>query len=469
MAVEGAGLVWFRRDLRDFDHAALASALAAHDRVHCAFVFDTQILDPLPRDDARISFIHDCVAELDHALRAHGGGLHVLHGAARDEIPRLARALRVQAVFVARDYEPDAVARDEAVGQELRESGIALRGFKDQVVFEVDEVVTAAGKPYSVFTPYRSAWLARLAPHHVAPRAVEPRPGQLAPGGELQSLESLGFRRAALPVEAGMSGARRAWAAFRDRIAGYAEARDFPAREGTSGLSPHLRFGTLSVRELVRFARGKRSAGAQAWLSELVWREFYFAALGVRPDSVDHAWRGEFDALRWEDDEAGWQAWTQGRTGYPIVDAAMRELAKRGTLHNRLRMVAASFLVKDLGLDWRRGERWFAKHLLDYDQAANVGNWQWCASTGSDAQPWFRIFNPVTQSKRFDPDGEYIRAWVPELARVPPKHLHAPWIMSEAEQRAAGCIVGVDYPPPHVDHAEARRRALARFEAIRPS
>src|SRR6185369_2218734 len=252
-------------------------------------------------DDARISFIHDCVAELDHALRAHGGGLHVLHGAARDEIPRLARALRVQAVFVARDYEPDAVARDEAVGQELRESGIALRGFKDQVVFEVDEVVTAAGKPYSVFTPYRSAWLARLAPHHVAPRAVEPRPGQLAPGGELQSLESLGFRRAALPVEAGMSGARRAWAAFRDRIAGYAEARDFPAREGTSGLSPHLRFGTLSVRELVRFARGKRSAGAQAWLSELVWREFYFAALGVRPDSVDHAWRGEFDALRWED------------------------------------------------------------------------------------------------------------------------------------------------------------------------
>src|SRR6185369_13532986 len=208
------------------------------------------------------------------------------------------------------------------------------------------------------------------------------------PGGELPSLESLGFRRAALPVEVGMSGARRAWAAFRDRIAGYAEARDFPAREGTSGLSPHLRFGTLSVRELVRFARGKRSAGAQAWLSELVWREFYFAALGVRPDSVDHAWRGEFDALRWEDDEAGWQAWTQGRTGYPIVDAAMRELAKRGTLHNRLRMVAASFLVKDLGLDWRRGERWFAGRLLDYDQAANVGNWQWCASTGSDAQPW---------------------------------------------------------------------------------
>ena len=467
MAVEGGGLVWFRRDLRDFDHAALAAALAAHDRVHCAFVFDTEILDPLPRDDARVSFIHDCVAELDQALRARGGGLHVLHGAARDEIPRLARSLGAEAVFVARDYEPDAVARDEAVGQELRQTGTVLRGFKDQVVFEVDEVLTAAGKPYSVFTPYRSAWLAHLAPHHVATREVAPRPGQLAPGGELPGLESLGFRRAGLPIEAGMSGARRAWAAFQDRIASYAEARDFPAREGTSGLSPHLRFGTLSVRELVRFARGKRSAGAQAWLSELVWREFYMALLSVRPDGTDHAYLPAYDRLGWEVDEAAWRAWCEGLTGYPIVDAAMRELAARGTMHNRLRMVAASFLVKDLGLDWRRGERHFALHLLDYDQAANVGNWQWCASTGTDAQPWFRIFNPVTQSKRFDADGAYIRRWLPELARVAARRVHAPWEMTAAEQAASSCRIGRDYPAPIVDHAAARARALARYEAVR--
>jgi deoxyribodipyrimidine photo-lyase len=327
--------------------------------------------------------------------------------------------------------------------------------------------VTAAGKPYSVFTPYRSAWLARLAPHHVAPRVVQPRPGQLAPGGERPSLESLGFRRAAFPIEAGISGAHRAWAAFRDRIAGYAEARDFPAREATSGLSPHLRFGTLSVRELVRFARGKRSAGAQAWLSELVWREFYMALLSVRPDAVDHAYLPAYDRLAWDDDEAAWGAWCQGLTGYPIVDAAMRELAARGTMHNRLRMVTASFLVKDLGLDWQRGERHFAARLLDYDQAANVGNWQWCASTGTDAQPWFRVFNPVTQSKRFDPDAAYIRKWVPELVRVPTKRVHAPWEMTPAEQELAGCVIGRDYPAPIVDHAAARARALARYEAVR--
>jgi deoxyribodipyrimidine photo-lyase len=460
-------LVWFRRDLRDFDHAALAAALAAHAEVHCAFVFDREILDPLPREDARVAFIHACVQELDDALRRRGGGLHAIHGLAREEIPRLARALAVEAVFVNRDYEPQAVARDEAVGESLRASGIALRGFKDQVVFEVDEVLTRAGQPFSVFTPYRNAWLAKLAPHHVAARAVDPEPGQLARAHEIPSLAALGFAHVATAIEPGMAAARKAWEAFRERIGDYAQARDYPAREGTSGLSAHLRFGTLPIRELVRFARARRSAGASAWLSELAWRDFYFALLSVRPDATAHAYLPAYDRLSWEEDEEGWNAWREGRTGYPIVDAAMRELAARGTMHNRLRMVTASFLVKDLGLDWRRGERWFAERLLDYDQAANVGNWQWCASTGTDSQPWFRVFNPVTQSKRFDPEAHYIRRWLPELARVPPRRLHAPWEMSEAEQRTAGCMIGRDYPSPVVDHACARERTLARYAAVR--
>lgn len=460
-------LVWFRRDLRDFDHAPLAAALAAHDRVHCAFVFDTEILDPLPGDDARVSFILACVKELDAALRERGGGLHCVHGRAREEIPRLARELGAESVFVGRDYEPSAVARDEDVASRLEAQGIALRGFKDQVIFEADEVTMAEGRAYSVYTAYRNAWLKRLAPADTAERVVTSRPGQLAAGSPIPSLVDLGFDAAQPAIEPGMAAARRAWDSFRRRIDGYAEDRDFPARKATSGLSAHLRFGTLSIRELVRFARKRSDPPSQKWLSELIWREFYFAALSVRPDSVEHAWNRKYDALGWEPEgDALLEAWRAGRTGYPIVDAAMRELAARGTLHNRLRMVTASFLVKDLGVDWRRGERWFAERLLDYDQAANVGNWQWCASTGSDPQPWFRIFNPVTQSKRFDPAAEYIRAWLPELARVPEKRVHAPWEMSAAEQEAAACVIGRDYPAPLVDHAEARKRALARYETV---
>ena len=460
-----AGLVWFRRDLRDYDHAPLAAAIESHDVVHCAFVFDTAILDPLRGDDARVSFILACVKELDAALRERGGGLHCLHGAARDEIPRLAHDLGVESVFVGRDYEPAAVARDEEVAMKLERHGRVLRGFKDQVIFEADEVTTAEGKAYSVFTPYRNAWMKRLRAEDMAERAVAARAGQLAPGSPVPSLVDLGFDPVELVIDPGMSAAGRAWKSFQGRLESYAEDRDFPARKATSGLSAHLRFGTVSIRELVRFACKRDDEPRRKWLSELIWREFYFAALSVRPDSIEHAWNRRFDSLGWEGDEALLDAWREGRTGYPIVDAAMRELAARGTLHNRLRMVTASFLVKDLGIDWRRGERWFAERLLDYEQAANVGNWQWCASTGSDPQPWFRIFNPVTQSKRFDPDADYIRAWLPELARVPAKRVHAPWDMTPSEQEAAACMIGRDYPAPVVDHAQARKKALERYQA----
>jgi deoxyribodipyrimidine photo-lyase len=330
-------------------------------------------------------------------------------------------------------------------------------------------VRTRSGGAFAVFTPYKKAWLARLEPAHVASCRQDESPGWLAPAdaGKMPSLQSLGFERAELPLPAGMSGGASQWKGFQERLAGYAACRDFPALGATSRLSVHLRFGTVSIRELVRHVRTRRNAGAQAWLSELIWRDFYFAILAARPDVVDHAYRREYDAIAWEDDEAGWQAWCEGRTGYPLVDAAMRELNATGTMHNRLRMVTASFLVKDLGIDWRRGERYFADQLLDYDLAANNGGWQWSASTGCDAQPWFRIFNPVMQSRRFDPEGAYVRRWIPELSQVPDGRVHAPWEMGPLEQQAARCVIGRDYPAPVVLHEQARQRTLARYAAVR--
>ena len=459
-------LVWFRRDLRVDDHAALSDALRVADVVHCAFLFDTAILDSLPPADARVTFIWDSVSELRSALAARGGALHVLRGRAEVEIPRLAARLNVATVHAARDYEPEAVARDARVAERLALGGIALRLRKDQVIFELDELRTRSGGWFTVFTPYRNRWLEALSPRDLQPHPVKGLRGRLARerGTGMPALATLGFRRARLPVPAGSSGAARLWRAFRPRLARYARQRDFPAAGATSRLSTHLRFGTISIRRLVAVARRSRGAGAAAWLSELVWRDFFFAILAARPDVVDHAFRREFDRLAWSRSERHWQAWCAGRTGYPIVDAAMRELAAEGTMHNRLRMVAASFLAKDLGIDWRRGERHFAARLLDYDLAANNGNWQWCASTGCDAQPWFRIFNPVVQSRRFDPDGRYIRRWIPELVRVPDRYLHAPW---EMPRQSGGFRIGRDYPCPVVRHADARGRALARYAAVR--
>jgi deoxyribodipyrimidine photo-lyase len=462
-------LVWFRRDLRIEDHAALSDALRVADAVHCAFLFDSAILGPLRPADARVTFIWESVRELKAALGARGGGLHVLRGRAESEIPRLAASLGVATVHACRDYEPDAVARDARVAERLERAGIALRLRKDQVIFELDEIRTRSGGWFSVYTPYRKRWLATLSARDLLPHPVQGMRGVIAKdrGTPMPSLAALGFRRARLPLPAGMSGAAALWKAFRPRLADYARRRDLPAAGATSRLSAHLRFGTISIRFLVAAARRVRGRGATTWLGQLVWRDFFVAILAARPDVVDHAFRREYDRLAWSRNERHWRAWCKGKTGYPIVDAAMRELATDGTMHNRLRMITASFLAKDLGVDWRRGERHFAERLLDYDLAANNGNWQWCASTGCDAQPWFRIFNPVTQSRRFDPEGTYIRRWLPELARVPARYLHAPWEMPGGAQRDACIRIGRDYPRPIVHHDEARRRTLARYAAAR--
>ena len=473
-------LVWFRRDLRDFDHAALHFALTSAREVHCVFVFDREILDALDDPaDRRVEFIHDSVTELAAALRARGGALIVRHAHARAEIPRLAGLLGADAVFANHDYEPQARDRDAAVAQALTERGIDFVTRKDQVIFERDEVVSQAGTPFAVFTPYRNAWLKTLAPFHLAPHRAEGHAGALAaaPPGvatEIPALEALGFRRTnlrSLHVEPGMRGGAALFADFKSRIDDYRTARDYPAVRGPSYLSVHLRFGTVSIRTLAAYAHARSlergGDGAATWLSELIWRDFYAQILWHHPHVVATAFKPGCRDLVFPGSAARFAAWCDARTGYPIVDAAMRQINSTGYMHNRLRMSVASFLVKDLLVDWRHGERYFAARLIDFDLASNNGGWQWAASTGCDAQPYFRIFNPVTQSERFDPDGKFIRRYLPELAPLDAREIHAPWRMPPALQLARNVVIGRDYPPPLVDHAVAREEALALFSAVR--
>ncbi|HWI14233.1 MAG TPA: deoxyribodipyrimidine photo-lyase, partial [Burkholderiales bacterium] len=344
MARHRTALCWFRRDLRCDDHAALHAALSASERVHCAFVFDTEILDKLPeRRDRRVEFIHDSVAELDGALRALGGGLIVRHGRARDEIPRLASELGADAVYANRDYEPDAAERDAAVRRALDARGIVLSLHKDQVIFERDEILTQAGKTFTVFTPYRNAWLKKLGPRELQPHALGSHAARLAsaPTGALPALEALGFERTdlrALGVEPGMSGARNRYERFLPRLAQYHERRNAVDDDATSRLSVDLRFGTISIRELARAAWLAEGPGAAAWLNELAWRDFFFMILHQYPRVAQHAFRPELDDLPYANDRARFEAWCEGRTGYPLVDAGMRQLNTTGFMHNRLRM-----------------------------------------------------------------------------------------------------------------------------------
>ena len=469
-------LFWFRRDLRVTDNAGLFHALKSARQVHCVFVFDREILDALTnKKDRRVEFIWESVHKLETSLKKLGGGLMVRHASAADTIPLLAKELKAEAVFTNEDYEPQAIARDLVVRDALMRFDIGFHTFKDTVIFEKDEVLTQVGGTYSVFTPFKNAWLKKLDDFQLKSYPVEKYRAHFAKPtapASLMSLEALGFERTnlkALDIEGGEVAARKLLDDFVDRIDDYKTARDFPAVKGVSYLSVHNRFGTISIRELARAAleRAQGSPGAQTWLSELIWRDFYFQILYHHPHAAKSAFRPEYDAIQWPNDKALFSAWCEARTGSPIIDAAMRQINETGYMHNRLRMIVASFLTKDLLIDWRRGEKYFADHLNDFDLSANNGGWQWAASTGCDAQPYFRIFNPVTQSERFDPQGKFIRRYLPQLKDVPDKFIHAPWMLPPLEQQACCVVIGRDYPAPVVDHATQRLAALALYGKIK--
>ena len=480
-------LVWLRRDLRVDDHAALYHALRAARQVWCVFVFDRAILDPLPRADRRVEFIRDSLVGVDADLKAlaashgiEGAGLIVRHGWAHEAIPALATQFGVQAVYANHDDEPDALARDARVRGLLAGAGVALHTSKDHVVFERGEVLTQGGGPFSVFTPYKNAWLKKLAPFYLQAYPVAKHASALVPlqagAGGVPTLADIGFEQTnlhALRLPSGPAGAQELLADFLQRIDRYQDTRNFPAVKGPSYLSTHLRFGTVSIRRLAREAHARfehGSRGAEVWLSELIWRDFYHQVMHHHPHVATRAFKSDYERIKWEHGkhaDALFAAWCEARTGYPLVDAAMHQINQTGYMHNRLRMVVASFLTKDLGLDWRRGEAYFALHLNDFDLAANNGGWQWAASSGCDAQPYFRIFNPVTQSEKFDPEGKFIRRYLPALAALPDKLIHAPWLARPVDLAAAGIALPKDYPLPVVDHAAAREKTLLRYAVVK--
>jgi deoxyribodipyrimidine photo-lyase len=469
---ERSAILWFRRDLRLHDHPALTAAAAASDRLLPLFVLDPALLAGRFASPTRTWFLLGALASLRASLRGIGSDLVVRVGDPREVVPSLTRQVNARDVVVSRDHAPYGRERDRAVADILAGDDVRWHAQRGVLVHEPDDVLTADGAPFSVYSPFRRAWEA-LERRAVlgAPTTLPPPPSILS--GNIPTLADLGLDPSAaadtaLLPEPGEVAARRRLERWVARgIQGYDRSRDrLDDEDGTSRLSADLHFGLLSPLELIEAAAGAGD-GRRTWRNEVVWREFYTNVLFHRPAVRHHAFRPEFEALPWSVDDGAVEAWREGRTGYPVVDAGMRQLAATGWMHNRARMITASFLTKHLLVDWRVGEAWFMRSLVDGDVASNNGGWQWSSSTGTDPQPYFRIFNPVLQGRRHDPDGAYVRRWVPELRAVPAPRIHAPWEMSDAEQAAASCRIGLDYPAPIVDHAEARGRALAVYEAAR--
>ncbi len=479
---------WFRRDLRLDDNTALyAAAHASGGMVVPVFVLDATLLDPQGRftGAARVQFLFDALRDLAHALQQQGSRLVLRRGDPLVVVPALAQQCAADAVYWNRDYSPYAMRRDTAVAAQLQQMGVQAQSFKDAVISEYTELTTKTGSPYTVYTPYARQWRQRLAEQ---PPTSQPAPQLVLPADHLPAteplptLDALGLHTNQRLPAGGAAAGQALLRQFVDpaqpaNICTYAEQRDRPDLAGTSRLSPHLRLGTVSVRRCVQAAQrvlasrppddSAAAAGVQTWISELAWRDFYVQILAHYPHVLRRAFRPQYDAIAWENDTALFAAWCEGRTGYPIVDAAMRQLNSEGWMHNRARMIVASFLTKDLLIDWRWGERYFMQQLVDGDPAANNGGWQWAAGTGTDAQPYFRIFNPVSQGTKFDPHGAYVRRYVPELAGVPDSFIHEPQRMSVQLQQQVGVQIGRDYPAPVVDHAVQRTRALRIYRVAK--
>jgi deoxyribodipyrimidine photo-lyase len=427
MANQKVNICWFRRDLRLHDNAALYHALKDGLPVVPVFIFDKAILDQLEdKNDRRVEFIHHAITDMQQQLQSMGSSMEVYYGFPSDVFRKLAEKYSINKVFTNHDYEPYAQQRDAAIQQQLNDAGVSFHTYKDQVIFEKDEVLKDDGKPYTVLTPYNRKWKAKLNDFYLKSHPVEEYTNQFfkqAPVA-IPSLKEMSFQAVGLLFPSAET--------RKEIIKKYKEQKDFPAIDGTSRLSVHLRFGTISIRDLARESQGL----SEGFLNELIWRDFYHMILWHFPQiGQGNAFKKEYDFIEWRNNESDFQKWCDGQTGYPIVDAGMRELNATGFMHNRVRMIVASFLTKHLLLDWRWGEAYFAKKLLDFDLAANNGGWQWAAGSGCDAAPYFRIFNPYLQTQKFDPKFEYIRKWVPEFE-------------------------GFDYVKPIVQHELARKRCL---------
>jgi deoxyribodipyrimidine photo-lyase len=426
MIKQKVSIFWFRRDLRLEDNIGLFHALESQYPVIPLFIFDEAILASLPRNDARVGFIHESLSNINEQLKKIGSSLLVRKGETAIVFETLSKEFDVKEVFFNKDYEQYAIARDHKICELLQVENIVSFSFKDQVIFEEKEITKADGLPYTIYTPFKNKWLEKY--NTMAP--VREYKGAGTSGNYYNStfvfpsLGEIGFEDSNIKVQA----------YDLKQIPEYEAIRDFPAIDGTSHLSPHLRFGTISVRKMVNWA-AKTNA---VFLSELIWREFFMQILFNFPKQVTHNFKPAYDGIQWLNNEADFKRWCSGTTGYPMVDAGMRELNKTGYMHNRVRMVVASFLCKHLLINWQWGEAYFAEKLLDYEMASNVGNWQWAAGTGCDAAPYFRVFNPIIQLKKFDEKGIYIRKWIPEFE--------------------------LGYGEPMVDHAFARDRAIAAYK-----
>lgn len=441
------GIVWFRRDLRLIDNPAWSTATGAHDRVVALFVLDPLLFNRV--SSRRQAMLIGNLRALDDDLRAVGGRLRIERGDPGAALPRAFDEVEAETVHANRDVTPYAVRRDAAVASELASR---VRGYDGNYVVRPGTVLAASGRPYQVFTPFHRKWLEMMPPSvpAAAPVAIDDHPGDPLP------------ETGPATITPGTAASLRRLEAYVDNVDRYPDTRDRPDLDLTSRLSIDLKWGTLGPRTVVD-AIGAESEGRRAFIRQLAWRDFHAQTMVMHPGMADRPIRADYEGIEWRTDPDGFGAWTRGETGYPLVDAGMRQLAAEGWMHNRVRMIAASFLVKDLLIDWRLGERWFRRYLLDADVAQNAGNWQWVAGTGTDAAPYFRIFNPTAQSQKFDPDGAYIRRYVPELARLTAPSVHAPWTVAPLDLATAGVVLGDTYPAPIVDHAMARERALDTY------
>jgi deoxyribodipyrimidine photo-lyase len=466
-------VLWFRRDLRVDDNPALYHASRTGAPLVPLFIIDTDLVRRLPSDGAAFDFQKQALTDLSNRIRALGGTLIIRQGKVLDVHRQMIQELKPAAVFFSRDYEPSAVERDARIIKLYEQHDLEVRTFKDAVMHEPTEVLAREGNPYVVFTPFARTWKAH--PEDLPLGAPNPFTTPPLTSGTVPGALEL-KKRITIPeplLHGGETEAHRHWETFLGRLAAYREDRDLPAVPGTSRISPYLRFGCISVRRMVADCRRRERElpkeariSAAKYIEELIWREFYQSVLFHFPRLLTSSYRQEFDRFPWKFDQSLFEAWREGRTGFPLVDAGMRELNRTGWMHNRVRMVVASFLTKDLMHDWRLGEKVFEEKLLDAETASNNGGWQWSASTGVDPRP-LRIFNPHLQSERFDAEGMYIRQNVPELRCVPARYIHTPHTMPPSDQGACGCVIGRDYPAPIVDHAAASAAYKQAFAAIK--